>query len=349
MKVATGIYKTAYRYDVRACAQGVTRFASFPLDTKLAAMKHWQEDQRAALRRTKPTLAKGTLAADIVTYLARPEVKAMASRHQREVMLKFWGDRLGHKRRHNITPADIKDGLDAIAHLAPATRNKFRMVLLSLWTALDGPSAGCPARDVPKAKEGKSPVRSLSPEALADILGRLHYPANKTTARILVIAATGLPPSLLKGITPDMVDLARATVTVPPRKKGGGMAGRVLPITAQAVEAFKVWLSVRAYEGFDGSTLRYAFKAAARKAGYPSARLYDLRHTFLTRVAREFGIQAAMGLGIHASISTTQRYVNGAVQPLMQQAITALNNTASLHGLAEPSSTMGKTPTNTLH
>ena len=142
MKVATGIYKTAYRYDVRACAQGVTRFASFPLDTKLAAMKHWQEDQRAALRRTKPTLAKGTLAADIVTYLARPEVKAMASRHQREVMLKFWGDRLGHKRRHNITPADIKDGLDAIAHLAPATRNKFRMVLLSLWTALDGPSAG---------------------------------------------------------------------------------------------------------------------------------------------------------------------------------------------------------------
>ena len=342
MRVATGVYKTKYGYDVRVMVNTVPRYTRFPLDTPLRTMKQWQEDQRAALRRSRPTVQKGTFAADIERYLTRPEVKAMVSYHQREVMLNFWGERLGHKRRHAITAQDIREGLDSLAHLAPASRNKFRMVLTSLWSALDGPSAGCPARDVSKAKEPKLPVRSLTPEALQAILGHLHHPADKSTARILVLAATGLPPGILQGITPDMVDLERATVTIPPRKKGAGMAGRVLPITAEAVAAFKVWLQTQAYKRWHCGNLSKRFKKAARAAGCPQARLYDLRHTFLTRVAREFGIQAAMGLGIHATISTTQRYVNGAVQPLMAQAVEAMN-------LAQTSSTPGQTPINTVH
>jgi integrase len=147
---------------------------------------------------------------------------------------------------------------------------------------------------------------------------------------------------MLRGITPDMVDIEHATVTVAPRHKGAGMPGKVLSTTTQAVGAFRLWLSTRAYEPWNPSMLRKAFKKAARAAGYPQARLYDLRHTFLTRVAQQFGIQAAMGLGIHANISTTQRYVNGAVQPLMAQAVEAMN-------LAAVPCSRPETPTNTVH
>ena len=341
-RIAKGIYKDAYRYDVRATANQITRFLSFPLDTPVKKMKAWQEDQRATIRRTHPVPTKGTLAADIVTYLARPDIKKLASYRQIEVMLAYWSDRLGHKRRQNITADDIRQGLDALpATAGAATKEKHRAFLIALWKALDGPSAGCPAKDVPRPKKGKNPVRSIKPEVFQAILDHIPH-GSVLEARVLVIAHTGLPPGMLASLTPDAIDFLRGTVTVPPRQKGAGVEGRVLPLSDAAKAAFRLWIESGGYRPVTTDAISRGFHEAAVAAGYRGVRLYDLRHTFLTRVAQHAGIQAAMGLGLHANIGTTQRYANGAVNPLMQSAVDSLN-------LAEASSSQGGSPTNQVH
>jgi integrase len=141
----------------------------------------------------------------------------------------------------------------------------------------------------------------------------------------MVFATTGFSSATQQRINPDDVDCHNAQIIVPPRKKGRGVAGKVLPLTAAAVEAFKVWLSVGASGTFNNNALALAFKTACRKAGVKEYRLYDLRHAFITEAVKAFGPVGAMGLAMHNNINTTMRYGNGAVQPAMQSTVDALN------------------------
>ena len=331
-RVAPGIYKDDYRYDVRATAQGITKYASYALDTPLRTMKQWQEDQRAAIRRLHPTQSKGTFAADVATYLALPSVKQLSGFANVEHMLNWWSERLGPKKRHAVTADDVRAGIEALIAkgFKPGTQKGYVDALQRLWSKLDGRSRYCPAKDVDKPSEGALPVRTIDPAIVGQILAALPQPYSKTSARILVFATTGFSSSTQQRLNPDAIDIHHAQVTVPPRKKGHGVAGKVLPLTAAAVEAFKVWLSVQANGPFNNNALALAFKAACRKAEVKEYRLYDLRHAFITEAVKAFGPVGAMGLAMHNNINTTMRYGNGAVQPAMQSTVDALN-------LVEPS------------
>ena len=72
MSLAKGIYKKPHGFDVRATARGITRFKGYPLDTPLRTMKHWQESERATIRRTHPKVSRGTFTADVESYLRLP-------------------------------------------------------------------------------------------------------------------------------------------------------------------------------------------------------------------------------------------------------------------------------------
>jgi integrase len=328
-RVAKGIYRDEYRFDVRATANGVTHFASYPLDTKLATMKNWQESERATIRRKRPTIQKGTFAADVHTYLARPDVKGRPGYRNRDFQLTWWVARLGTKRRHTIKTADVQDGLDvlALAGKSPGYITLFRTSLVSLWSKLDGKQGYCPAKDTPRPDPRKRPIRAIPEATLQAILAALPQPYCPTSARILVMAETGLPPQILRGIRPEDVDLVNARVTVPPRHKGDGVDGRILPLTHSAVAAFRIWLDTGADGPFNGSGLNVAFKTAAAKVGIHGVTVYALRHTWLTRALRltNGNLEAVQGLALHANKATTEWYTRGAVPGIMADAITAMN------------------------
>ena len=155
------------------------------------------------------------------------------------------------------------------------------------------------------------------------------------SASLRVLAETGLPPGILAVLKPSDVDLDHGTVIVPPRHKGAGVDGRILPLTDAGKAAFKDWLAA------GGTTppidaLRYAFKGYAKAAGIPTARLYDLRHTALTRfmVLTHGNIEAVAALAGHARKSTTDIYTRGAVSQILWSAVEQING----GNLAEKSS-----------
>ena len=202
--------------------------------------------------------------------------------------------------------------------------------LQRLWSKLDGRSRYCPTKDIDKPRSAPLPVRDIPPDTLDAILGALPQPYSKTSARILVFATTGFSAATQQRIRPEDVDIHHAQIVVPPRHKGQGVAGRVLPLTAAAVEAFKVWLAVGGNGPFSGDAIATAFKVACRKANVRVYRLYDLRHAFVTQAVRAYGLVAASGLAMHSNVQTTMRYATGAVQPEMQAAVKAMD-------LAQPS------------
>lgn len=339
-RIAKGIYKDAYRLDARATANGVTRFKSFPFDTPLKTIKNWQESERATIRRTRPGGAHGTFDADVVTYMAKPEVQALNSREAREQRLQWWAARFSGKRRMSITVQDVQDGLDALvaAHMKPGTIQHYRMALIDLWTKLDGRQAWCPAKETSRPKSDRRIIRAIPEPALDALLGMLPATPTPLSASLRVLAQTGLPPGILAVLKPSDVDLDHGTVIVPPRHKGAGVDGRILPLTDAGKTAFKDWLAA------GGTTpaidaLRYAFKGYAKAAGVPTARLYDLRHTFATdcMVATDGNIEAVAALLGHARKSTTEIYTRGAVSHILRAAIEQING----RNLAEKSSSQG--------
>lgn len=343
-----GIYKDAYRFDVRATANGVTRFASFPLDTPLRAMRNWQEEQRAAIRRSRVAPLKGCLEADVDAYLKRPDVMGRPGFRNRKYQLRWWVTRLGPKRRHNITPQDVQAGLDDLAArgVGAGTRIHYYIALTHLWRVLDGRQAYCPAKDAEKPQPPRRVIRSIPEPVLANILSALPTPPSKTSARILVMAETGFPPAILGQIRPMDIDLEHATVTVPPRHKAEGVDGRIVPITRAAVEAFRLWISLGASGRFNVQGLNHAFKAAAARVGVEGISVYALRHTFLTRALRltNGNIEAVQGLALHASKATTEWYTRAAVPEILTNAIATMNG-----NLAEVSSSVEETPMKTVH
>jgi integrase len=327
-RIAKGVYKDAYRLDARATANRMTRFKSFPFDTPLKTIKNWQESERATIRRTRPGGAHGTFDADVVTYMAKPEVQALNSHEARKQRLEWWAARFAGKRRMSITVQDVQDGLDALvaAHMKPGTIQHYRMALIDLWTKLDGRQAWCPAKETSRPKSDRRIIRAIPEPALDALLGMLPETPTPLSASLRVLAQTGLPPGILAVLKPSDIDLDHGTVIVPPRHKGAGVDGRILPLTDAGKAAFKDWLAA------GGTTppidaLRYAFKGYAKAAGVPTARLYDLRHSFLTRclVATNGNLEAVQALALHASKSTTEFYTRGAVAQILWSAVEQIN------------------------
>ena len=120
-------------------------------------------DTRVALDLTKR--AAGTLAADIEPVLRqiadRPRLVA-----ERRQQLEWWAERLGHLRRHAITPSDVRAALAELRQThAASTCNHYRQALFSLYKTLDG-------RDAPNPLRGRRTVPEPRPAGARALVRR---------------------------------------------------------------------------------------------------------------------------------------------------------------------------------
>jgi integrase len=206
--------------------------------------------------------------------------------------------------------------------LAASTVNHRLRALENMWTVLDGRHADNPVRDdVPEADEEEGPIRAIPPDVVRAILATM--PDSATKARLRVMAATGLPHASLGRIAAADVDLKAKTVWVPGRKKGQGTRGRLMPITSEAVTAFRLLGRHDAWGAFSRGSLRRMWVRACHAAGLTVAlRPYDLRHSMATLTLEATGdVRATQMLMGHSSPKVTERYARAAVDPALQAAV----------------------------
>lgn len=333
-----GIRRRRGGWRVHVRVHGTLYTKQFALLTPVEDMRDWRTEQRGRYGAARATT--GSFGADIQTYLGR--VAAMPTYHQRAAHLELWAKALGRDRpRCSITAEDVDRVLQRwLETRKPATVRKRRTALQSLFARLDGKKARLPnpvkASDNPK--EPKPEVRALDYLLIAsaiaampetrDVRRGLPRPPSLAPIRARVLAYTGIPPGILKQVHPTDLQLTAGTLRVVPRHKGAGVEARTLPLTSEALAAFKAFHAANAYGGFATESLNRAFKRGCKKAGLDPrrVRLYDLRHSFLTELYQVTGDLATVGrLGLHAEGSkVTARYAKGANQTVDTKAVAAL-------------------------
>lgn len=290
---------------------GVLHCKSYPVDTPIDTMKTWRRQMQLSApekRSTGPAFKR-----DVARYLKR--VRAMPTYGQRRQHLMLWLDALGWDRdRATIATAEIDRVLQGwlTAKLEPDTVRKRRTSLLALFHKLDGKAATNPVRESTPPKAKRPQVRGLDYPTLLRVLASM--PPSKTQARLMVLAWTGLPPSMLMAVTKRDLDLEKAELRVVARKKGGGSDARTLPLVPQAVEAFKVLIARKAFGTFAIAAAGRSLHRACKRCDVAPIRLYDLRHSFGALLYRTTKDLPTVGrFLLHKSLTSTARYAAGAI------------------------------------
>lgn len=303
----------------------------FPLQTPLSVMQDWRKDEYAKarlLRHRRATM--GAFDHDAETYLHNPDVKQMPSYQQRCRDIRLWAAAFGRRDRSQITPALIMQIRNQWAvtprsdtdprPVTPSTINRRLTALSHLWRVLDGRNSYNPLLDVDKFKEPAPRPRHIAVDVLSQILdamrtsgygrkGEARPPQSKAHARVCVLATTGLPSGTLKKLRREDVDLARATMLLPPRRKGDGAPAALLPLSPAAVDAFRRFDRLGCWGAFNVSAMARALRTAAIKVTGQPVNPYQLRHSFATELAQRTGDETAVAYLLqHRSTSTTRKY-----------------------------------------
>lgn len=338
-----GIQRRRNKWRVFVRVNGTLHAKTFDITTSLETMRLWREEQQ---RRHGASHARhgGSFADDIDKYLVRHAT--MPTLVQRAAHLGLWAHELGRDRssdsitadeimaimnRWAVTPTIIGRGdrgrPSGPEGLSPATLRKRRTALQSFFTAKNGPGGYNPLRQVPIPDVPKPEARHLDYATIERIIAQMPQERSVrpgtspvislAVIRVRVLAHTGIPPGLLKRITPsDLVLVGAGAVRLRGRLKGAGVEARTIPLTAGGLAAFKAFHAANAYGWFTTEALNRSFKRACQRAGIdPSTvTLYDLRHSFLTQLYKTTRDLATVGrFGLHAEGSrVTARYAQGA-------------------------------------
>lgn len=330
-----GIRRKGRGWEVAVRINGRLHGKTFDLDTPMAELRAWREEQFE----TFGDGPAGSLAEDVAQYLAR--VAAMPTLTQRTAHLAHWVHALGRDRpRRTITSGEIDAVLQDWLHtLAPATVRKRRTALQSLFVTLDGHQAPNPVKATANPKPPPLEARGLDYLTIARVLAAMpeRLSAKRGTDRgpavakvvCTVLAYTGIPPGLLRIVQPTDLQLTAGTVRLRARRKGHGAAARTIPLTAEGLAAFKTFHAIGAYGRFQVGPLNVSFKRAAKRAGIDPAtvHLYDLRHSFgmeLYRVTRDLATVGRF-LGHAPGSAITARYAQGANAAVDQAAAKAFS------------------------
>jgi integrase len=339
-RVEKGIYRDQHGLAAIVTVGAIQREKRFPATTALKAIRAWREETRGALQKVAPTATRGTFAADAARYL--DVVRTMPTFRERDAHVQLWIAEFGHRARHSITTTDVDVVLAGwlAAGLQPSTVRNRRTALLHVWNRLDGPDAPNPVRRAVKPEMPEPEARAIPYATIGKILaampdvgqgrhGEARDDASKTKARLAVIAFTGLPQSLLKRLTREMVDWQAGTVTVPRRRKGKGAKARTLTLTDAGLAAFERLAELDAWGPFSNSSMLKSFHRACGAAGLatPFPRVYDLRHSYATELYRRTGDpKATAEMLMHAPSSRMMdRYTIAGVEPRLRLAVGAFN------------------------
>lgn len=357
----TGIHKHYSRiggtHGWRAVVSGGSRDAKpirqwFPLNTPVAVMQKWRERVQAErLVHPPKSISRTGFAQDAAAYLRHPDIVNMPTFADRQRQIQHWIDAFRSTPRADITAQMIRTlrnqwattprSADDRRPLSASTINQRTRALSNLWTILDGRQAYNPVKEVDELTPPAPVARDIDRKSLQKILaafanvgvakrGEKRPTGNKTLARIRVMALTGLPSGTLKQLTPADVDLKKRLLYRPARKKGAGQGRSIQPLTKDAVAAFKAFAKLNCWGPFSHHSLRKSLLRAAKNAGITRhIRPYDLRHTFLTELAKASKDEVAvMEIAQHANISTTRRYTGGSVSHRTIEAVKAYERSA---------------------
>lgn len=344
IRVSKGCYRDSSGYEVRVVVGGHTYSARMPLDSTPDELKQKRAQLENTGRTDTPRAERGTLEADAPRYLRL--VGHLASLKERRAHLDAWIARVGHLRRHRITPQDVlsarvawlKDGY------APKTVNHRVDTLRHLYRTLDGPRAPSPCDDVQPLHVPRTPITRISPELILTVDANLQAmeakrtcpPWNaKTRARFRVLVSTGKRPSEVMRAKPGDVDLT-ARVWVPRDAKGGFTPGVYL--NDDMLAAWQLFIDAHAWGRFSSGN----YARTLRSAGWPAGvKPYQSRHN-LWIAASELGIDLAdisIGAGHKDARMTRRAYVpvlNSRLQQMSERLDGRFNNWKIVAPIPDP-------------
>lgn len=338
-KVATGIHRDKFGIAVIIsvhgkpkefrCDEHGTPYSDFTreqLITKRDARKKTLH-ARAKLKRERAIATADTFNADIDRVIAA--ISSPSHKRNMAGYMRHWAIQFGPRHRNDLTELEIQQHFATIQK-QPSTLNHIRHALISFYATLNGRTGYNPARVLKKVREHYDDARALAYDTIEQIFAALD--PTPTKARLMVMAYTGLPPALIEQITPHDLHLDKKCVYVKPRRKGAGVPGKMLPLSAAGVQAFRLFASLHAYGTFQRKQLQRTFEHGIALSGVTvpaGTRPYDLRHSFLTEAYRRSGdLRAVSELAMHATLDQTTRYERAAVSERATKAVAQMPRTA---------------------
>jgi site-specific recombinase XerD len=307
-RIARGIFRDGYGYEIRWRERGKTRTKRLPLDAELDALKAYR-DTKERIRTSQQKVAEGSFARDVRNFLARR--KGLASYAADRSHLRCWLARFRHLSRFSVTREAIAAQLGAwrLRYSPRELRHRWR-ILGQFFSTLDpdepNPCTGIKLPAIPKARPRSVSDRTIRSVAdnlrTSELKGRLRDA--KTRGRFLVLATTGQRPAQLKRTKPGDVDLERRIWFVEPAK---GDNGTTVYLNDEMLAAWQVFISAAAWGAYN---TRSFTKTLQRNGWPPGVRPYVMRHSVglsLSEHGVDLGdIQAHLG---HTSPNTTRIYV----------------------------------------
>jgi integrase len=353
--LATGIFEDPIGRSIIVSVRGTPHERRYPQGTTIEvlrkARREWKDD---LLEQGPAPPPSGTLAAIVEGYLATVPDGNKRANEVRE--LAHWTAVFGKRAPETLRWQELHQQMTTWANggAAASTLNKRRQSLKNVFLHVSGKDGANPVNAVPRHREPAPEARGLALDIVERILNALSdhgqhpkgepAPMSKTKARLCVMATTGLPQAQIARIERRHIDWTHATVYVTPRRKGQGTAGRTLPLTPDALDAFRLMDVAGAWGRFSTRAASRSFAAAVKTAKrtfeketrqhWPApanVRAYDLRHSFLTEAYRSSrDLRAVAELALHSDLALTDRYAQAAVSETAAKARDAVAGRAIL-------------------
>lgn len=352
--IAPNVLDDGRRYIATASVSRTRRRRKrFPRSTPLRTIARWQEDTCAALRKEQRTQQrlKGQLAGEVAAYVHR--LPKGAARTNTNSYLRAWLLALGDVTRKALTDERLAEVITGWvdAGIAASSIKHRRRALAQFFEALKDVEMAKTVRGLKVPREPKTPPRGADMDVLHAIISGMDELRtirgggrggrgfrNKARARLLLWLWTGAEPATQQRLDPAAIDLAAATITLPPRQKGDGVDAVTLPLVGRGAEACQAWLRAHAWGRFTARALGRAFHtavrtyvaqeaAAGRTVTLPAGLTpKHLRHSFLSWLLEACDdIDTVQTYAQHLHASTTQRYTRRIVPRRLQVVAARIN------------------------
>lgn len=317
--ISKGIYKDRAGHSIIVSVRGVPR--EFRKTEKGKRYdKSWTpaelRDERIRIAARERVLAEraveatDTFSEDVKRFL--DTISSKGHKVNTQGYMAHWELHFKERQRNEITDIDAQTAFAAIDQAA-STRTHIRRALIQFYEALNGKSGYNPGRALKKPRKAEDQVRDLPWADIEKIFAVL--PPSRSKARLMLIAYVGLPHKQIAALKPSDLRLEARELVAHPRRKGAGVSGQVQPLSDYAIAALKEFVKVDAFGSFQNRQIVETFRSGIKLAGVTlpaDARPYDLRHSFLTELARGGAdIHDIAKLGMHATLEQAARYIKG--------------------------------------
>lgn len=296
-RVATGVYRDAYGFDVRVTWRGETATTRFPHGTEKAVMARWRRDALTALQDADPTGPAGSFREVARAYLRSAAFAALETPTDRTRDVQTWVTHFGDTPVQLVTAPECQAVIETWTQtLAPST----------VCHRIDALVAVLPRLRAKLRRPAPRPVvaRMTPRDRIVRVLQALR--PGTTTARLWVLFYTGMRPVQLGRLTAADLDLDAQVLYVPPAKGGRAVT---MPLSAEGVQAVRAFIAADAWGQMSRGSANRMLKRACATLGVPPMSLYALRRSFgSTLRARRQDVADVQHLMGHTRPETTIRY-----------------------------------------